>query len=140
MSWNCLGPDVTAQDCADAAERLVPPGGGVLLDDGWMPWWGDWVEGDEFDAPLADLATTLRRRGRLLGVWVAPFLLDPRSSAAAEDGVPLLRDRDGAPVVARRPPSPQWVLDAPPPAARRRLAALGRRLGRAGAAVLKLDF
>ena len=140
MSWNCLGPDVTAQDCADAAERLVPPGGVVLLDDGWMPWWGDWVERDEFDAPLADLAATLRRRGRLLGVWVAPFLVDPRSAAAADDRVPLLRDGDGAPAVDRRPPSPQWVVDASAPAGRRHLAALGRRLGRAGAAVLKLDF
>ena len=140
MSWNCLGPEVTAQDCADAAERLVPPGGVVLLDDGWMPWWGDWVEREDFDAPLADLAATLRRRGRLLGVWVAPFLLDPRSATAAGSGVPLLREEDGAPVVDRRPPSPQWVLDATDPAARRRLTALGRRLGSAGAAVLKLDF
>jgi alpha-galactosidase len=140
MSWNCLGPEVTAQDCADAAERLVPPGGVVLLDDGWMPWWGDWVERAEFDAPVADLAATLRRRDRLLGIWVAPFLLDPRSATASEDGVPLLRDGDGAPVVDRRPPSPQWVLDGADPAARRRLTALGRRLGNAGAAVLKLDF
>jgi alpha-galactosidase len=140
MSWNCLGPEVTAQDCADAAGRLVPPGGVVLLDDGWMPWWGDWVEREEFDATLAGLAAALRERGRLLGVWVAPFLLDPRSAAAAEDGVPLLRDAAGAPIVDRRPPSPQWVLEAAEPAARRRLASLGRRLGRAGAAVLKLDF
>jgi hypothetical protein len=140
MSWNCLGPEVTAQDCADAAERLVPPGGVVLLDDGWMPWWGDWLEREEFDASLGGLAAALRERGRRLGVWIAPFLVDPRSATAGEDGLPLLRDSAGAPVVDRRPPSPQWVLDGADPAARRRLAALGRRLGLAGAAVLKLDF
>jgi len=140
MSWNCLGPEVTAQDCADAAERLVPPGGVVLLDDGWMPWWGDWVEREEFDASLAGLAATLLRSGRLLGVWVAPFLLDLRSDAAAARILPLLHGGDGAPVVDRRPASPQWVLDASDAAGRRHLAALGRRLGRAGIAVLKLDF
>ncbi|HEV7467912.1 MAG TPA: hypothetical protein VGP96_16570 [Candidatus Dormibacteraeota bacterium] len=140
MSWNCLGPEVTAEDCAGAAERLVPPGGVVLLDDGWMPWWGDWVERDEFDASLAELAATLRRRGRLLGVWLAPFLVDLRSATAGLPGLPVLRDAGGEPVVDRRPPSPQLVLDAAAPAARRRLATLGRRLGRMGVAVLKLDF
>ncbi len=140
MSWNCLGPEVTARDCAGAAERLVPPGGVVLLDDGWMPWWGDWVERDGFDATLAGLAATLRRRRRRLGVWVAPFLVDLRSATAAMPGLPVLRHPGGEAVVDRRPPSPQLVLDAATPAARRRLAALGRRLGRAGVTVLKLDF
>jgi alpha-galactosidase len=140
MSWNCLGFEVTAQDAAAAADHLVPPGGVVLLDDGWMPWWGDWEERDDLDCSIAGLAAALRRRGRRLGVWVAPFLVDPRSAAAALPGLPLLRDAGGTPVVDRRPASPQWILDAASPAGRRRLAALGRRLGSAGVAVLKLDF
>jgi hypothetical protein len=140
MSWNCLGAEVTAQDAATAADHLVPPGGVVLLDDGWVPWWGDWEERDDLDSSIAGLAAALRRRGRRLGLWLAPFLVDPRSAAAALPGLPLLRDAAGTPVVDRRPASPQWVLDGASPATRRRLAALGRRLGGAGVAVLKLDF
>jgi len=140
MSWNCLGPFACAADVVDAARSLVPPGGLVLLDDGWMPRWGDWEERPDFDATLADLAATVHASGRRFGVWVAPFLVDPESRTAAHHAHLLLRDDAGTPVTSIRAPDPQHVLDASHPQARAHLATLGRRLGRIGADAVKLDF
>lgn len=135
MSWNCLGPAVTAADVVAASTSLAPPGGLVLLDDGWMPRWGDWETRDDFDATLADLADAVHAGGRRFGLWLAPFLTDPESRTAGEREALLLRD-----VQCVRAPRPQHVLDASQAATRRHLAALGRRLGRLGVDALKLDF
>jgi hypothetical protein len=140
MSWNCLGPAVTAADAVDACASLVPPGGLALLDDGWMPHWGDWWERDDFDATIAGLADSVHATGRRFGLWLAPFLVDPRSRTAAEHDALLLRDASGERIVSARGPSPQSVLDASRAATRAHLAALGRRMGRLGVDALKLDF
>jgi hypothetical protein len=140
MSWNCLGPLATAADVVEAAASLVPPGGLALLDDGWMPLWGDWVERDDLDSSLAALAEAVHATGRRFGLWVAPFLCDPESRTAHAHAALLLRDADGALVSSVRAPRPQHVLDASLRATRAHLAALGRRLGRLGIDALKLDF
>jgi hypothetical protein len=140
MSWNCLGPDVCGADVLEAADALVPDDGVALLDDGWMPWWGDWQERPDFDTSITDLAATLHAMGRRLGVWLAPFLVDPRSRTGALWPDLLLRDAGDRPVVDSRPPASQWVLDASRSAARDHLAEIGARMGRSGVAVLKLDF
>ena len=140
MSWNCLGPDVSAADVVEAAETLVPPGGVALLDDGWMPFWGDWIERPDFDSSLADLAAAVRESGRRLGLWLAPFLVDPRAGLATDRPDLLLRDPTGRPVVDERPPAPQWVLDTSRQPVRAHLAELGARLADQGVSVLKLDF
>src|SRR5205807_13664 len=128
MSWNCLGPEVCGADVLEAATTLVPEGGVALLDDGWMPRWGDWHERDDLDTSIADLAAAVRESGRTLGVWVAPFLVDPSSQLAAERRDLLLLGAGGGPVVDARPTPPQWVLDASRRTVREHLAALGARL------------
>jgi hypothetical protein len=140
MSWNCLGPAATAADVVEAAATLAPPGGLVLLDDGWMSRWGDWEERADFDSTVADLAGAVHAVGRRLGVWLAPFLVDPGSRTAAEREQMLLRGADGEPVLSTRSPMPMHVVDASQRAGRAHLAALGRRLGRLGVDALKLDF
>ena len=140
MSWNCLGPTATAAGVLDAATTLVPPRGLALLDDGWMPHWGDWTERDDFDATLADLAAAVHTSGRRFGLWLAPFMVDQESRTASTHAALLLRDPTGAPVVPERTPRPQHVLDASHRATRASLGALGRRLGRLRIDALKLDF
>jgi alpha-galactosidase len=135
MSWNCFGPSATAADVVSAATSLAPPGGLVLLDDGWMPYWGDWETRSDFDAALGALADAVHASGRRFGLWVAPFLVDPESRAARDHAELLLRD-----VLCVRAPRPQHVLDASLRGTRLHLAALGRRLGRLGVDALKLDF
>lgn len=140
MSWNCLGPAATAADVVDACASLVPPGGLALLDDGWMAHWGDWREREDFDATIADLAAAVHATGRRFGLWLAPFLVDPRSRSATENDALLLRDTSGERIVSTRAPHEQFVLDASRGATRAHLSALGRRMGRLGVDALKLDF
>lgn len=140
MSWNCLGPDVCGADVIEAAQTLVPDGGVALLDDGWMPFWGDWHERDDLDMSIADLATALLDMRRSLGVWLAPFLVDPQSDTAASAATMLLRDSSGQPVVDHRPARPQYVLDASREDVRAHLAEIGERMAHDGVGALKLDF
>ncbi|HEY6379876.1 MAG TPA: hypothetical protein VI316_11925, partial [Candidatus Dormibacteraeota bacterium] len=140
MSWNCLGGHVSARDVRDAARDLVPAGGVALLDDGWMPCWGDWTEREGFGATLPDLAVELAGTGRSLGVWLAPFLAAPDSRLVAGRPELLLRDAEGASVVDRRPVLPHLVLDGAAPAVAAHLRDLGARLAAAGVGVVKLDF
>ena len=140
MSWNCLGPSASAGDVLDAAHTLVPVGGVALLDDGWMPRWGDWLERTDFGSSLADLAAAVRQADRRFGLWVAPFLVDPESQTAVQQRHLLLCEADGEPIMTVRAPRPHYVLDASLPGTRQHLQKLGRRLGLLGVDVLKVDF
>jgi len=138
MSWNSLGASVTAADVVAAAGQLCPPGGLALLDDGWMRCWGDWQVHDGFGSNLTELAAAVRRQGRHLGVWAAPFLVDARMGTQL--AALLLRDAEGAPVVDVRASADRLVLDASRPEVRHHLAALGAAFARCGVRALKLDF
>jgi alpha-galactosidase len=140
MSWNCLGAEVQPEHVLAAAHDLVPEGGVVLLDDGWMSLWGDWTERERFAPSVVELAGALADSGRRLGLWLAPFAVDVESAAAKELAPLLLRDDDGEPVVDTRPARPQYVLDASNADAREHLHDLGRHLGLLGVSVLKADF
>ena len=139
MSWNCLGAAVGISDVLDARD-LLPAGGVVLVDDGWMERWGDWREAPRLGASMPELAAELARTGHDLGLWLAPFLVDPDSDTALEHPDWLLRDAEGAPVLDQRPGRPQWVLDATHREVADHLRTLGVRLGAAGARVVKPDF
>ena len=139
MSWNSLSVTVRPEE-VPAADRMTPPGGYLLLDDGWIEQWGDWEVSPRFGTPLHRVAEEVHDRGRRFGVWIAPFLVSPCSKLAAEHPDWLLTDETGAPVWARRAPLPHRVLDASIPAVREHLRTLGERLGRDGAELLKLDF
>jgi hypothetical protein len=140
MSWNCLGPDVCGADVVDAAATLVPEGGIALLDDGWMSRWGDWDERDDFDMFIADLAAAVTGIGRVLGLWVAPFVIDQGSYFGSDHPDLMLKGPGGEPLVHERPPAPKWTLDASSRKALAYLAWLGRRLGHLGVGALKIDF
>lgn len=140
MSWNGVGGVVTAADILDATRLFTRPGGIVLLDDGWARCWGDWDASPRFGAEIPHLARAVSAIGAELGLWVAPFLVDPGSVLAARHPEWMLRRADGTAVLARRAPSPHLVLDASLPAVRAHLARLGRDLGRAGIGCVKLDF
>ena len=144
-SWNCHGGWVSRSDILKAV-ALVPEGGLLLLDDGWMPAWGDWETRNEFGQPsgtgvgLGDLARTLASQRRGMGAWLAPFLVDPKSTFVRHHEDLLLRDPQGKLVVDNRSARRRYVLDASKPEVRDRLRSLGERLGRDGLVALKLDF
>ncbi|HET9051151.1 MAG TPA: alpha-galactosidase, partial [Candidatus Dormibacteraeota bacterium] len=139
MSWNCLGAAVRSADALDAAQ-LVPEGGVVLVDDGWEDRWGDWREAERFGGSIPEIAGKVASAGRELGLWLAPFAIDPDSETATNHPDWLLRDAHGEPVVDDRSPAPMWVLDASRPSAAAGLRTLGVRLAVSGVRVVKTDF
>lgn len=55
----------------------------ILVDDGWTRW-GDWTEINKkkFPGGHAGLTVKIRENHLQPGIWVAPFLVDPRSNLA----------------------------------------------------------
>ena len=139
MSWNIFEKRVLASNIVDAVD-MVPDGGLLFLDDGWMPAWGDWYAHPNFGATLEELSADLAAKNRQLGVWFNPFHVALHSEVARTHPEWLLRDRSGDVMIDPRPGHPNHVLDASIPAVREHLAALGTRLGAAGVAAIKIDF
>jgi alpha-galactosidase len=73
----------------------------IQIDDGFQAQVGDWLSTQAaFPDGLAPLAAEITRRGFTPGLWLAPFIVHPRSRLAAERPEWLLRNRWGRPVNA----------------------------------------
>ncbi|HUX42977.1 MAG TPA: glycoside hydrolase family 36 protein [Rectinemataceae bacterium] len=71
------------------------------IDDGWEEAVGDWsAHPEKFPGGMAALARGIEARGLVPGLWIAPFIAESGSRAAAEHSDWLLRDAKGRPVVA----------------------------------------
>ncbi|MCU0486355.1 MAG: alpha-galactosidase [Anaerolineales bacterium] len=115
----------------------------VQLDDGYQSAWGDWsTTNPRFPAGLDDLAGRIRQAGYTPGLWLAPFIVQPRSTIDREHPDWLLQSHRG------RPRSAGFfynfwghALDMTHPAVQEHLAALVETLSqRWGFSMLKLDF
>lgn len=132
-----------------AADRIGDrvPLGYVMIDDGHQTAIGDWLATNEkFPSGMAALATDIRATGRDAGIWLAPFIVDPRSALARACPGWVLRDDRGRPVPALWNPTwsrrhRQWALDTTHPEV---LGWLADMIGTVrhdwGYRVIKLDF
>ncbi|MBS1122959.1 MAG: alpha-galactosidase [Deltaproteobacteria bacterium] len=147
FSWNSLydaidEPFVRSQ--LDIAQTKLLPAGMPLveIDDGWEVAWGDWRDNAKFPGGLPALATEIRGRGLVAGVWFAPFLVDVTSQPASADPTLFVRGPDGAPIVHMSPgvAGSYLVLDGTNPAAMAIVTDQIRRLVAGGFTFFKLDF
>jgi|GEM_PF-1150954 len=143
-SWNTLFEAVTrarAEAQVDPMRALDPGARHITIDDGWERAWGDWRERDAFGGTLAELATSLRARDVTLGLWLAPFAVDPAAPLATEHPEWMVRDERGAALLAELVPGRRFqVLDMTVPAAREHLRALFASLRARGVSLFKIDF
>jgi alpha-galactosidase len=143
-SWNTLFEAVTrarVEAQVDAMRSLDERARHITIDDGWERAWGDWRERDAFGGTLADLATSLRAREVTLGLWLAPFAVDPMAPLAMEHPEWMVRDERGAALLAELVPGRRFqVLDMTVPAAREHLRALFASLRARGVSLFKIDF
>ncbi|MFO0628854.1 MAG: glycoside hydrolase family 36 protein [Polyangiales bacterium] len=143
-SWNTLFARVTAADLdrqVTAMAALDPAAKHVTVDDGWEERWGDWRPSTAFGGAVEGVAQGLHARGYTLGLWLAPFAVDPASTLVTEHPGWFLRQRDGAPLRADLVPGRSFaILDATHPEARAHLTALFRGLRAAGVDLFKIDF
>jgi alpha-galactosidase len=143
-SWNTLFEGVTrarVEAQVDAMRALDARARHVTIDDGWERAWGDWQEREAFGGTLADTADALRARGVSLGLWLAPFAVDPAAPLAAQHPEWMVREPSGAPLEPELVPGRRFrVLDMTVPAAREHLRAVFAGLRARGVTLFKIDF
>ncbi len=151
-SWYYHRTRVTEADARRAlaaAEDVAAdvPIGYVMVDDGHQATIGDWLTTKAtFPSGMAALAGAIAATGRDAGIWLAPFLVDPRSDVARAHPDWVLVDDTGAPVRALW--HPKWnarqallALDCTRPEVVEHLAEVARTLRHDwGFRVLKLDY
>lgn len=114
----------------------------VQIDDGWERAVGDWEANERFPHGMAWLAGQIRRAGFTPGLWLAPFIVHPRSSLATAHPEWLIQNERGQPANAGF----GWGslchgLDLSHPAAQRWVQQLIATVTEEwGYAYLKLDF
>jgi alpha-galactosidase len=85
-SWSCYFKHVTEADVVenvDAAGRLGLPIEIVQIDDGYESAIGDWLDIVPRFGSLRAASRAIRAAGMVPGLWIAPFMVDPRSRLAA---------------------------------------------------------
>ena len=147
FSWNQFfaAVDATAvRGQLDLIQTDLLPAGMPLveIDDGWELAWGDWRENTKFPDGLPALASEIRSRGLVAGVWLAPFLVDVTSPAAGSDPSLFVRGADGKPLVHTivGVSGSYYVLDGTNPAAMAIVTDQIARLAAGGVTFFKLDF
>ena len=85
-------------DAADALRKVIPYKI-FQLDGGYYPYWGDWTETNErFPIGLKKLSKRIREKDFTPGLWLAPFVVDPRSKVAQAHPDWLVKDDAGKPI------------------------------------------
>jgi alpha-galactosidase len=149
-SWYCFGSRVTAKqvlDNLDVIAKDVPALKYVLIDDGYQPKMGDWLEsGPAFKGGVQDVLKTIRERGFEPALWVAPFIAEKDSKLFQQHPDWFIKDDEGKPLSADRVTfkgwrrGPWYALDGTNPAVQQYLEALFRTLRRLwGVTFFKLD-
>ena len=150
-SWYYYFTKVTEADVRENLEVLSgwepnPVADYVMIDDGHQDAIGDWLTTNEkFPSGMARLAEDIEAQGFDAGIWLAPFLVEPRSTVAQEHPEWILRNERGRPVTALwNPPwtlAPIQVLDTSHPEVLGWLAHVAHTIRHDwGYRILKLDF
>ena len=108
----------------------------IVIDDGWQEAWGDWRPNAKFPSGLAGLAADLRADGFTVGVWLAPLLVDLKSSVATDHPDWLV----GGATYNHPSHGTMGVLDVTHPAALAHLKGVISGLVADGLDLLKIDF
>lgn len=154
-SWYLHGTNINEEKILTQAHWMVKnphrrklPLEYLLIDDGWNLW-GDWLDVDKqkFPRGLKSTVTKIKKLGLKTGVWIAPFLVDPKSRLAREHPDWLVH-QDGELVeghnfshLDRFLAHKKWLLDIRKKAVRQYLdESLKYLVEDCGFELLKLDF
>ncbi|MEW6045316.1 MAG: glycoside hydrolase family 36 protein, partial [Bacillota bacterium] len=100
-SWYSFYRDISAAQMAEVLQGLQGLAFDVFqIDDGWQREIGEWEANERFPSGMAAMAERIRRAGFKPGLWIAPFIVAPRSRLYREHPEWLLKDADGRPAVA----------------------------------------
>ncbi|RPJ63969.1 MAG: alpha-galactosidase [Dehalococcoidia bacterium] len=81
--------------------RNIIPFKVVQLDDGYQSAWGDWTTCNaKFPLGLSNLSQNIKNKGYTPGLWLAPFVVDPRSTLAQKHPGWMVKDVKGKPIIS----------------------------------------
>jgi len=111
------------------------------LDDGWQVSIGDWEANPKFPSGMLALARSIREAGYTPGLWLAPLIVQPKSSLFQNHSDWLLCDGQGQPVPAGHNWSDLfYALDVTLPDVQDWLSEQIQKVVGWGFGYLKLDF
>ncbi len=142
-SWDFYGGAVAQADMLTQADRMradFPELTHAVMDDGWQVRWGEWTAHERFPAGLPGLVKELRARGRVPGIWIAPYTMYMHCPFAFKNRDCLVHDATGNIVLHRYSSGPVALLDPTHPQVARYITDTFRALRRAGFEYFKLDF
>ncbi len=138
-SWSYYFKRVTEEDVmenVEAARRLELPIEIAQVDDGYESDIGDWLQVRPAFGSLERLSGRIRAAGMLPGVWIAPFMVGPRSKLATLHPDWLVADVGAG----RHWGEEMRILDVTNAAANEYLSNVFRTFARWGFGYYKLDF
>ncbi len=99
-SWTAFYLTLSEQDVLQQAHWLAEhrdtlPVDVILVDDGWEKAVGDWEPNDRFPHGMRWLAEQIQQAGFVPGLWLAPFMVHPRSRLSSAHSEWLLQDEKG---------------------------------------------
>jgi alpha-galactosidase len=146
-SWTAFYEKLSEQDILRQVEWLAErrstlPVEVVQIDDGWEKAVGDWEANERFPHGMAWLSEQIRQAGFTPGLWLAPYMVHPRSRLAETYPDWLVKNPRGRPASAgynwgsvchgldvTHPDVQQWIYDL-----------FSTVVGEWGYTYLKLDF
>lgn len=99
-SWHSLGKNISHEIILDQAEKAKSINlEYILIDDGWCQW-GDWQKPLKKKFPFGIKSTSnyIRKLDLKTGLWLAPFLVEPKSELYQNHPDWIIRDQKGKPV------------------------------------------
>jgi alpha-galactosidase len=149
-SWYCFGSHVKAEQVlanVDVMAKEAPGLRYVLIDDGYQPKMGDWLEtGPAFGGGVQDVLKKVREKKFEAALWVAPFIAEKDSKLFKDHPEWFIRDDDGKPLASDKVTfggwrcGPWYALDGTHPEAQKHLEALFHTLRKEwGVTCFKLD-
>lgn len=125
-SWYAFGSKINENKILGQAEFISDhkdtlPLDYILIDDGWTEW-GDWdrINNDKFPSGFSFLTKSLAKLKFKSGIWIAPFLISPKSQICKNHKNWLVTDERGKsvegfklihPTIDRLLPYKKYILD-----------------------------
>ena len=100
-SWYCYRMDVTDQIISDNMKQFkkkVPELKFIQLDDGYQPFFGDWLDPNPEYGDIKQTLADIRAQGFEPAIWVAPFIAQKGSRVLREHPDWFIKNENGNPL------------------------------------------
>ena len=100
-SWYCYAQWVTAHDIMenlDSFSKKLPQFKYIQIDDGYEPYFGDWLDKNPEYGDVQQTLNAIRQKGFEPAIWLAPFIAETQSRIFKEHPDWFVKDTDGKPL------------------------------------------